>query len=65
MPRKSSVLGAAALALFGYTLYSSDIGVTQESSNLRNTANNEGPPRMTTPLEEEEEEYDLTKRIGT
>ena len=63
MPRKSSVLGAAALALFGYTLYSSDIGVIQ-SSNLRNTANNEGPPRMTTPLEEEEE-YDLTKRIGT
>ena len=61
MPKKSSVLGAAALALFGYTLLSSDsIGQrVLPSSNLRNANGGPAPRNLA-----EKEEYDLTKRIG-
>jgi CheY-like chemotaxis protein len=54
MPKKSSVLTAAALVLL-YTLYSSDSPT--HSSSLRNA--NDAPPRTLA----DEEEYDLTKRI--
>ena len=62
MPKKSSILAAAALALCGYTLYSDSIDINGHSS-LRTTNANDGPSR--TLSAEEEEEYDLTKRIGT
>ena len=60
MPKKTSILAAAVLTLFGYTFNSGSINST---SSLRSTNANDGPPRAV--AAEEEEEYDLTKRIGT